>query len=1086
MFFMLEQTTMTLPPRFVFCLTFLLALGTAQPIAAAPGGASDAGPMLHTERFASKPSPDEAIAALKSGNARFLAGTPQHPHTDNARLIQAGSENQGDHAFATVITCSDSRIPLERIFDAGVMDLFVIRVAGNVCDVDEIGSIEYGLAHVNTPVMVVLGHTQCGAVTAVTHAVQGNGSPLERNIPQLVDNIQPAVKRAIHNHPHAEGQALIDAGIEENVWQSIEDLYRESPATRRLVQAGHVKVVGAIYDVATGSVKWLDEAKSDQILAQFVPAPNTPVVTSTIAAATNHGDHDTAASPSDHQAHANDGHAAQAVQVHAAPEPAAAPVITAAKTGHDTHAPHPVYKKLDAIKDGQAIVHLVDEKAYAESERQAEDYWKQEAHSTQAIEHHQSKLFVFLIIGFGVFSLTGLVVLNVTGKINQFNIGTKLYTSHGLLIALSGMLAGVAWYYGNQVKTASSYEHEATDMMFLASELGRSESDFMLFGIANKERGEQSIQKHEKDFESFMHHLVEGRGYEKSPETLALFDEIEKTAQHYAHEFETIAHKFHEIEEIKEQTDHLDLEIEHALEEVLHHHKEALHALEAKPNPAIQAIALAADLVSLLEETEIHWLKVFSNQNAYMLDHKHERIARMQEELGALQTSLAMLDVMLPAVEADAAVLGDELKKISLVKKDVNLYIGLASTLIKDQAAVNLASAKSHADIKQIEHQAAALDVYVREQTEATNHTAHLAEIAAVVSTLVLGLALSMSIVWSTVRPMHKIVDAVTQIADGDGDLTLRMPDDRKDELGCLGKSINRFIIKTHDVVAAVVGMTHEVASAATEIAASSEQIATGIEQQGTQVTQISAAVTEMSASATEVAQQSGDASGSANESGQAAAAGSDIVQETIQGMAGLREAVTASSESVQELGKRGEQIGEIIGVINEIADQTNLLALNAAIESARAGEHGRGFAVVADEVRKLADRTTQATEQIAQSIEAIQQETNLAVDRMNLGTQQAENSVTKATSAGESLNQIVASAQQVAGMIQSIASAANEQSAASEQISRNVEEISQVTQQTSDGTRMAAQASRDLSMKAEQLQNVVGRFKLDTSAIGA
>ena len=100
------------------------------------------------------------------GNIRFVEGKSQHPHTDSARLIQAGKENQANHAYATVITCSDSRVPVERIFDAGIMDTFVIRVAGNVIDTDEAGSIEYGLAHVNTPVLVVLGHTQCGAILA--------------------------------------------------------------------------------------------------------------------------------------------------------------------------------------------------------------------------------------------------------------------------------------------------------------------------------------------------------------------------------------------------------------------------------------------------------------------------------------------------------------------------------------------------------------------------------------------------------------------------------------------------------------------------------------------------------------------------------------------------------------------------------------------------------------------------------------------------------------------------------------------------------------------------------------------------------
>ena len=132
-----------------------------------------------TKVLSKKPSPEKAIALLKEGNKRFIDGKSIHPHMDAARLAQAGSEDQGDHGYATVITCSDSRVPVELIFDAGIMDIVVIRVAGNVCDVDERGSIEYGLAHVNTPVLVVLGHTQCGAVTAVTHSVQGKGHALE-------------------------------------------------------------------------------------------------------------------------------------------------------------------------------------------------------------------------------------------------------------------------------------------------------------------------------------------------------------------------------------------------------------------------------------------------------------------------------------------------------------------------------------------------------------------------------------------------------------------------------------------------------------------------------------------------------------------------------------------------------------------------------------------------------------------------------------------------------------------------------------------------------------------------------------------
>ena len=230
-----------------------------------------------TDPFEGKPTPDESLTLLKIGNQRFVHGEPTRPHLNLARLIQAGSENQGKHAYATVITCSDSRVPVEAIFDAGIMDIFVIRVAGNVCDVDERGSIEYGLAHVNTPVLVVLGHTQCGAVTAVTQAVLGHGHELERNIPPLVDNIIPAVKKAMADHPDVKGTDIIPMAIEENIWTGIEELFMESPATRNLVAAGKVKVVGAIYDVGEGTVEWLPEEKSMEILKKVEANPDKAV-----------------------------------------------------------------------------------------------------------------------------------------------------------------------------------------------------------------------------------------------------------------------------------------------------------------------------------------------------------------------------------------------------------------------------------------------------------------------------------------------------------------------------------------------------------------------------------------------------------------------------------------------------------------------------------------------------------------------------------------------------------------------------------------------------------------------------------------
>jgi len=231
------------------------------------------GVQTQASSSAKKPVPAEVVKMLQDGNSRFVANKSIHPHSDTQRLIQAGKENQGNHAYATVITCSDSRVPVERIFDAGIMDIFVVRVAGNVVDVDEAGSIEYGLLHVNTPVLVVLGHTQCGAVTAVTNEVEGHGHALERNIPPLVDNIIPAVKRAMAAHPDKHGQEIVPYGIEENIWQGIDDLFMASPAIRELAKSGKAKVVGGIYDVGTGKIEWLPEAKVSAILKKVEQNP---------------------------------------------------------------------------------------------------------------------------------------------------------------------------------------------------------------------------------------------------------------------------------------------------------------------------------------------------------------------------------------------------------------------------------------------------------------------------------------------------------------------------------------------------------------------------------------------------------------------------------------------------------------------------------------------------------------------------------------------------------------------------------------------------------------------------------------------
>jgi methyl-accepting chemotaxis protein/carbonic anhydrase len=203
--------------------------------------------------FAANTSPnissDEALARLKEGNSRYVAGKPIHPNQDAARRAVVA---KGQTPFATVLSCADSRVPVELLFDQGIGDTFVVRVAGNVSDIDEIGTMEYGVGHLNTPLLVVLGHSNCGAVKAVLEGAQVHGS-----IPALVDNIAPAVVQAKAGHPGAGIVALLGEAVKTNVWISIDDLFKHSAEVRDLVKGGKLKVVGAIYSLESGEVSWL-------------------------------------------------------------------------------------------------------------------------------------------------------------------------------------------------------------------------------------------------------------------------------------------------------------------------------------------------------------------------------------------------------------------------------------------------------------------------------------------------------------------------------------------------------------------------------------------------------------------------------------------------------------------------------------------------------------------------------------------------------------------------------------------------------------------------------------------------------------
>ena len=331
----------------------------------------------------------------------------------------------------------------------------------------------------------------------------------------------------------------------------------------------------------------------------------------------------------------------------------------------------------------------------------------------------------------------------------------------------------------------------------------------------------------------------------------------------------------------------------------------------------------------------------------------------------------------------------------------------------------------------------------------------------------------------SLIGYMKELAHAAERIAAND--LTVKV--EPKSTSDVLGNSFKSMTINLSDMIRQLTDGSGQLMSAANEVASSSEQMSRGAKDQTDQMAQVSTAVEEMTATIVETSKNSGEATSGAHRAAETATSGGQIVSDTIRGMQRIAAVVRESAESIGKLAKSADQIGEIIGVIDDIADQTNLLALNAAIEAARAGEQGRGFAVVADEVRKLAERTGKATGEITGMIKGIQGETAEAVKSMESGIQEVDKGRELADKAGSSLNEIVTMAQQVQDMIQQIATASEEQSSAAEQISKNVENVSAIARESATGAQQSAAAAEELNRQAEAMRQMVAKFKIRQEA---
>jgi len=398
-----------------------------------------------------------------------------------------------------------------------------------------------------------------------------------------------------------------------------------------------------------------------------------------------------------------------------------------------------------------------------------------------------------------------------------------------------------------------------------------------------------------------------------------------------------------------------------------------------------------------------------------------------------------------------------------------------AIAVLNDEVQKGASQMQEAMDKLVAEKEAALKQTLAANREEAT--TAKLEMSVLLIVSFLLSIGFGIFMTRSIVKPLRDAVGVANRVAEGD--LSLVVTARSSDEVGLLMAAIADMVSNLRQKVTRTVDISEGIAAASNQLNATSEQIARGAEEVATQAGTVASASQEMSSTSVEIARNCTMAAEVSRQSIDAANAGAAVVHETILGMSVIADRVRQTSSTIEALGSRSQEIGNIIGTIEDIADQTNLLALNAAIEAARAGEQGRGFAVVADEVRALAERTTKATREIGVMIKAIQSETQEAVKTMEDGVQEVEKGALSSQESGQALENILGRISEVSMQISQIATAAEEQTATTNEVTMNVQQINQVVGNTARGAEETAAAAAHLAGQSRALKKLMSDFKV-------